>query len=287
MTIVQPILIAITGAAAAFLLLISFFPTKNPLASRIEAMEQVAERNAFERDAKFERIFVGEDTGRLRSRLIEAGWYHMTPTKLAIRAASGIVFGIAIGLTLLLFMSNKPIAILCGALVAAIGWRMPKISLDRAIVQRKHAIERALPDFLDMLASTVKAGLALNAALIDTAEAVAGPLKTELLSTLAEIRLGRARADALKAMADRANESQLTTFVTGVVQAEALGSNLATMLRDLATDARAHRWALAEESAGKLPIKMLLPMGLLMMPSLYLMIFGPVIANVARLFGHR
>ena len=286
MTIVQPLLIAAMGAIAAFLMLISFFPTKNPLARRIEAMEQVAERNAFERDSKIERILVKEDSGRLLSRLIEAGWYDVTPLKYGLRVVSGVVFGLAIGLTLILLLPNKSLAVFTGALVTAIGWRMPKISLDRSIVQRKRKIERALPDFLDMLASTVKAGLALNAALVDTAEATAGPLKTELLSTLAEIRLGRARADALRAMADRVNDPQLTTFVTGVVQAEALGSNLATMLRDLAIEARSYRWALAEERAAKLPIKMLLPMGLLMMPSLYVMIFGPVIANIARTFGH-
>jgi tight adherence protein C len=280
-----PMFIALTGGVAIFLLMFSFFPSRSPLALRIEAMQQVTERGHYERQARFARIFGGENTGSLQARLIEGGWYRVTPTGYSIRGLAGLSFGACVALVLAMSLPNKSIGLSVGVLIALVGWRYPKIALDRAIKSRKAAIERALPDFLDMLTATVQAGLALNAAIIQAAESVVGPLKSELESTLAEIRLGRPRAEALESMAQRINEPQITTMVTAIVQAERLGSNLSGMLKELAVDTRHLRWALAEERAAKLPIKMMLPMGLLMLPSLYVMIFGPVVANVVGTFG--
>jgi tight adherence protein C len=280
-----PMFIALTGGVAIFLLMFSFFPSRSPLALRIEAMQQVTERGHYERQARFARIFGGENTGSLQARLIEGGWYRVTPTGYSIRGLAGLSFGACAALVLAMILPNKSMGLGVGVLIALVGWRYPKIALDRAIKSRKAAIERALPDFLDMLTATVQAGLALNAAIIQAAESVVGPLKSELESTLAEIRLGRPRAEALESMAQRINEPQITTMVTAIVQAERLGSNLSGMLKELAVDTRHLRWALAEERAAKLPIKMMLPMGLLMLPSLYVMIFGPVVANVVATFG--
>jgi tight adherence protein C len=280
-----PMFIALTGGVAIFLLMFSFFPARSPLALRIEAMQQVTERGHYERQARFARIFGGENTGSLQARLIEGGWYRVTPAGYSIRGLAGLSFGACVALVLAMILPNKSMGLSVGVLIALVGWRYPKIALDRAIKSRKAAIERALPDFLDMLTATVQAGLALNAAIIQAAESVVGPLKSELESTLAEIRLGRPRAEALESMAQRVNEPQITTMVTAIVQAERLGSNLSGMLKELAVDTRHLRWALAEERAAKLPIKMMLPMGLLMLPSLYVMIFGPVVANVVGTFG--
>jgi tight adherence protein C len=284
-TILHPVFIALTGGTAAFLLIFSLFPARSPLALRIEAMQQVTERGHYERQARFARIFGGENTGALQRRLIEGGWYQVTPTGFSLRGLAGLAFGICLGLALALVLPNNTVALPVGVLIALIGWRWPKIALDRAIKARKAAIERALPDFLDMLSATVQAGLALNSAIIQAAETAVGPLRNELESTLAEIRLGRPRAEALQSMAERVNEPQMTTMVTAIVQAEMLGSNLSTMLKELAIDTRHLRWTLAEERAARLPIKMMIPMGLLMLPSLYVMIFGRVVANVVATYG--
>jgi tight adherence protein C len=152
--------------------------------------------------------------------------------------------------------------------------------LSRARKTRKEQIQRELPDFLDFLSSTVQAGLALNAALVQSADATRGPLNEELTSMLAEIRLGRPRADAFQAMAERVNEDSVSTMVTAIVQAERLGSNLSNVLTELARETRDRRWMRAEERAAQLPVKMILPMAAFMIPSLYLMIFGPVIAKL-------
>jgi tight adherence protein C len=278
-------LVAVMGATSAFCLLISFFPSRNPLALRIQAM-QVPEVDPNKRQARFERIFAGENTGKLQARLIEAGWYTVTPLQFALRGLAGMGFGACAGIVLYFVLPVKALGLLVGLVAALIGWRLPKITLDRAVKARKAAIDISLPDYVDLLAATVQAGLALNAAMLQAVDAAVGPLKGELETTLAEIRLGRSRADALQAMATRVNEPQVQMLVTGIVQAEALGSNISTMLHELAIDSRQRRWALAEERAAQIPIKMLIPMAFLMMPSLYVMIFGPIAAHViSEFFG--
>jgi tight adherence protein C len=144
---------------------------------------------------------------------------------------------------------------------------------------RKAAIQKALPEFLDMVASTVQAGLALNAALAYAVDAAPGPLGDEIKEALSEIRLGRARADALKAAGERANQPELTNALRIMTQAERLGANIAKLLTDLADDARHRRLMMVEEMAAKLPVKMVFPMVFFMIPAIFTIIFGTVAAN--------
>ncbi|MBV9440141.1 MAG: type II secretion system F family protein [Candidatus Eremiobacteraeota bacterium] len=276
------IVLVLGGTLSAFLLGMSFIPGRNPLAKRIEKMQRVSETSHSARTKRFEEIIAAESQAKITDRLLAAGWYTVTPAALAFRSGAGLALGVVVGLALAIVLPVKVVAIVVGGMFALLGWRMPKIVLDRAIKTRQKAIERSLPDFLDLLSTTVQAGLALNAAMLQAAEAMTGPLQQELREALAEIRLGRSRADALTAMAKRADEPQMKSMVSWILQSEALGSNLAEVLKELALDARNRRFMLAEEKAGQLPIKMIFPMALLMLPSLYIMIFGPVVADVMR-----
>jgi hypothetical protein len=91
MTGLYSIFIALTGGASVFLLLWSFFPARNPLALRIEAMQQVTERGHYERQARFAGIFGSENSGSLQARLIEGGWYRVSPVGFSIRCFSGLL----------------------------------------------------------------------------------------------------------------------------------------------------------------------------------------------------
>ncbi|MGH7708262.1 MAG: type II secretion system F family protein, partial [Vulcanimicrobiaceae bacterium] len=123
------------------------------------------------------------------------------------------------------------------------------------------------------------AGLAFNQALGYAHEVATGALHEEINAVLSEIRLGRSRGDALKSMADRVRVLDISTTVTAVVQAERLGSNLSSVLTELADEARNRRMMRAEEIAALMPIKMVIPMALFMLPALFVMIFGPVVAQ--------
>jgi tight adherence protein C len=151
--------------------------------------------------------------------------------------------------------------------------------LKQAVQKRKVQLQRGLPDFLDMLAATVQAGLAFNGALGYAADVTTGALREEIDAVLSEIRLGRSRADALRSMAMRVRQSDISSTVTAIVQAERLGSNLGSVLNELAEEARNKRMMLAEEIAALMPVKMVIPMALFMLPALFVMIFGGVVAR--------
>ncbi|MDB5072953.1 MAG: Type secretion system domain protein [Candidatus Eremiobacteraeota bacterium] len=280
MMLVSPYTVAGCGALSAFLIAFSAFPAQSPMAARLKKMERVSEKSVSQRVMIIERIVTKEHNSRLQQRLIEAGWYGVTPLAMTMRGVGSLGIGLVAALTMMFFFDNNILGVLTGAFTALVGWRMPSIMLSRALKARKESMQRALPDFLDLLGSTVQAGLALNAALVQAVDATEGALRDELTSLLAEIRLGRPRADAFNALAERVNEESVTTMVTAIVQAERLGSNLSDVLRELAKETRDRRWLRAEERAAHLPVKMLLPMALFMIPSLYLMIFGPVVARV-------
>lgn len=275
------VVIAALAAGSAFCIGTSLVPARNPIAARLQQLDGITERSASKRLQRIDEIIGAERRSSMRDRLNAAGWYHVSPAALALRGIGGMLGGLAVALTAAVFLPNKALVLPLAVMLVLIGWRTPKIMLDRAIKERRRSVARDLPDFLDLLAATVRAGLALSGALVQAAEAATGPLREELQSTLAEIRIGRPRTAALQAMADRIGEVQVRTLVTAIVQAERLGANISTVLHELASENRNRRWMEAEERAAKLPVKMTIPMALLMLPSLYLMIFGPIVARMA------
>ncbi|MHB8306323.1 MAG: type II secretion system F family protein, partial [Vulcanimicrobiaceae bacterium] len=160
-----------------------------------------------------------------------------------------------------------------------VGAYAPLSMLQRAVEARKIAVQKALPDFLDMVATTVQAGLSVNAALAYAIDAAPGALGEEITSALSEIRLGRSRSDALRAAAERLQQQQFSTTISAITQAERLGTDIAKVLNELAEDVRNQRVMLVEEMAAKLPVKMVMPMALFMLPSLFVVIFGALAAN--------
>ena len=131
---------------------------------------------------------------------------------------------------------------------------------------------------LDMVSTTVEAGIALNAALATATASMTGPLAEEIEMVLSDIRLGRNRSDAFNAMSLRAHQVDLSSFVMAIVQTERLGGNIGHVLDELAEEARSRRLQRAEEIAAALPVKMVIPMAFFMLPALFTMIFAPVAA---------
>jgi tight adherence protein C len=277
-----PILLIIAGCfgLSAFMLAISLIPSKSDVTKRLEELEGMRFDGSSSRAQAFERIFNQDQRGKMQQQLYEAGWYQVTPAKMGARIVSGAVFGLAIGLAACTYLNTWDLMYIGGiALLTAAGAQLPGYQLRTAVKKRKQAIQRALPDLLDMLATTVQAGLAFNAALGYAQEVAVGPLGDEIKAVLSEIRLGRSRADALKSMANRVHQEQLSTTVTAVVQAERLGSNLASVLEELSEETRNRRMVRAEEIANVMPTKMVIPMALFMLPALFVMIFGGVAAQ--------
>ena len=278
MTVLSITLMAVAGACTVFALIIAFLPKDSPVRGR---MRDLSGRWTIGTDQRtVEKFVTFEQRSKLQHKLSQAGWYTVTPTRLVVRC---LIFGAValVASTALLFVLGLTdwIYLAVAGLVTIGAGQLPLSQLNGAAKKRKKAVTRALPDLLDMLASTVQAGLAFNAALAYAVPGVPGPLGDELRAVLSEIRVGRGRADALKAMAERIDQEDLKTTVRAIVQSERLGSNLSKVLEDLGTESRQRRLLRGEEIAAQLPVLMVVPMALFMLPALFSMIFGAVLAD--------
>jgi len=276
-----PVILEVTvlGAVALFLFTFALLPR----GSAIETPLSDHERSGVAREARdgfFAKIIDEQQRSQLSRKLVAAGWYTVNPTQIVIRTVASGFGGIAAGAALVLFVGDTSTMWLCGAagLVFA-GFAAPTVLLNRAVESRQKGVQRALPDFLDMLTTTVEAGVSLNGALTVTMEAISGPLAEELKSAMSDVRLGRSRGEALMAMAERVQQTDLLTAVIAIVQAERLGGNIVSVLEEVSVEARETRMMRIEELAAQLPVKMVFPMALFMLPALIVMIFGPVVAN--------
>ncbi|HVS45586.1 MAG TPA: type II secretion system F family protein, partial [Verrucomicrobiae bacterium] len=275
-------LIPVFVAATVALLVVSAAPHKSPLSVKLE---QIQARNisgpARERFAVMEKIFGDDGITQIQKQLMEAGWYTTTPAQVGARVAAGVVVGSGIGLLALLFIHPLSTPVLLLPLIPAmLGAYAPFLNLNQAIGKRKAEVQRSLPDFLDMVSTTVQAGISLNAALGYAVPVAAGALGDEIKECLSQIRLGRRKSDALRAVAARVNQPQLTATITAITQAERLGANISLVLNELAKDVRNSRIMAVEEQAAKLPIKMVFPMAIFLLPALFTIIFGSVAAEL-------
>ena len=150
------------------------------------------------------------------------------------KAALALLLGLGLG-GLLLLLGSSPVFVL---VLGLIGWFGPDVYLSRAGRLRQEAIERGLPDFLDILAVSVRAGLGYRYALRRVAEALEGPVSEEMLTVLRQMELGQDRREAFLALRERNRAESLKSFVAAQLQAEELGVPLAEALNDIASDMR-------------------------------------------------
>ena len=150
---------------------------------------------------------------------------------------------------------------------------------------RKAQMGRGLPDSMDLLTICVEAGLGLDAAFHRVVEKQSGPLVDEIRLMLREIGLGKPRRQALTDLAERTDNEDVRSFANAVIQAEQLGTSLAQILRAQSHRQRVRRRQLAEQEARRVPVKMVFPLVLCLMPSLFIFILGPIVVNVARFLG--
>jgi tight adherence protein C len=194
---------------------------------------------------------------------------------IAVLTATG-VFGM-----LIIFSGNPGFSVLAGGICAVLGFFLPEFWLSRRIRQRQHAILLAVPDTLDLLTISVRAGLAFDGALAKVVEKTRGPLSDEFRRSLAEIRVGKARRDALRDVIGRTDVPALSNFIGAIIQAEQLGVPIAKVLQVQSEQLRIERRQRAEEMAAKAPIKMLFPLVGCIFPSMFIVILGPAIILIS------
>jgi tight adherence protein C len=177
--------------------------------------------------------------------------------------------------------------LLLAGVVVTLGWFGADAVVYSRAEERKKRMRRELADTMDQVTIAVEAGLGFEAALARVAESGRGVLAVELSRTLQDIRLGMPRAEALDAMADRADVAELRHFVAAIRQAERYGLPIATVLRVQASELRDKRRQAAEEHAMKIPVKVLFPLVLFILPTLFIVIIGPGVIQIIDGFSQR
>lgn len=157
------------------------------------------------------------------------------------------------------------------------GYTVPEFWLGGRVRRRQKEILLQIPDALDLLTISVRAGLGFDGALGKVVEKLKGPLTEEFRRALAEIRVGKARRDALRDIVPRTEVPALTNFIGAIIQAEQLGVSISKVLQVQSEQLRIERRQRAEEMAAKAPIKMLFPLVGCIFPSLFIVILGPAI----------
>lgn len=258
-----------------------------PAAGWVERVAKVAQ--------PFSQLSVPEEgweRSPLRTRFMNAGWRN--------RSAPTLYFAAKTLLALLLpallgaLASAAPAGTLHnGALLlllagAAAGYYLPNLVLLRAAGRRRREIFEHFPDALDLLTVCVEAGLSLERGLHKVASEIhikSMVLAQELQLVLMEMRAGFSKEKALRNLALRSGVEDIDTLVAMLIQSERFGTSMGDSLRVHADNLRGKRRLVAEEAAAKIGLKILFPLIFCIFPTLMLVLLGPAVLQMGKVFG--
>ena len=158
---------------------------------------------------------------------------------------------------------------------AYLGFSGPTFWLRKFVNKRVKQIRKSMADVVDLIVLAIEAGLGFDQAVGQAVEKTSGPLTEELSRVLDEIRVGKPQGEAFRDMSKRVRMSELTLLVAAIDQATRMGTGLAHALRLQGTEIRERRMAFIREQAGKLPVKMMMPLVFCIFPALFVVILGP------------
>lgn len=224
---------------------------------------------------------------RARQRLVWAGNHDPRAARFFIGAKVGcaIVFGYAYTLYGIAIQQALPHVLPVSFILTVLGFLLPNFWLYNRIRARQRDVVNALPDVLDLLMVCVEAGMGFNAAVARVAEQPQmrqSPLHQELLRMHQEVRAGRPRPEALRALGERTGVREMKTVVGAFIQTEQLGTSLGKTLRIHADFARVQRRFRAEERAHVVPVLMLFPTVLFLLPAFVLVIMAPALLKLLK-----
>lgn len=185
----------------------------------------------------------------------------------------------------ILLAGPPPIVALTALAVTVIGYFLPELLLNSEGQKRNEQIELELADTLDQMTIAVEAGLGFDSAMSRAAQNGKGPLAEELVRTLQDIRMGSSRRQAFEGLTVRTTVVDLRRFVRAVIQADAYGVSIASVLRTQADEMRLKRRQRAEEKAQKIPVKVLAPLMLFILPVIFIVVMGPAAINIVDSFS--
>jgi tight adherence protein C len=225
-----------------------------------------------------------KEMSKVQRRLAVAGlhgskyiaWYMIGEVALPITAFGAIV---------LLFGWDSLIFAILGAIV---GYLLPSLIVERRARQRQKEIQNGLPDALDLLIVCLEAGLAIDQAILRSAEelGVAYPVLGEALKLInVECRAGKPRIEAFKNFASRTKVDDVRGLVAMLVQTDRFGTSIADALRTYAEVSRTKRRQRAEERAAKIAVKLVFPLVFCLFPAFFVVTLGPAAIKFVHAFS--
>ena len=263
-----------TSGVARSLELINYQPTmssvaKNELAARdrlvapvVDALRRVGER--LSPDGTATRI-----ARSLNRAGNPSGW---TIERIMAAKAVSMVVAAFVAVVLLGFDLR---GLLVAAVAALAGFFLPDLLVYNAGAKRQQQLTKGLAEALDMLTVCVEAGQGFDAAIMQVAKTVTGPIGGEFARVISEMQIGKSRGEAFAALGERVSTPEVKNFVSALVQADRMGLPIAAVLREQTREMRIARRQRAEEKAQKVTVKILFPLLLCIFPALFIVIIGP------------
>jgi tight adherence protein C len=227
---------------------------------------------------------------KLQKELMQAG-FRSASAPAVYRASQVLLMLLFPGSILLLWMAlGRPVnsAMIPVLFAFGAGFILPRFLLTRLRASRQLKITWGLADALDLMVITMEAGLGLNAAMVkvcDELKDVHPDICKEFELANLEIRVGRERSEALRNLADRSGVEDLNSLVGMLIQADRFGTSIARAVRVYSDSLRTKRRQRAEQAAQKAAFKLLLPLGALLFPTMFIVILGPALLNISDMLG--
>ena len=268
-------------------------PTRQPVQGRAAGREREDEKKFSERvirpfmdslERTVTRLTPHEIVLAVQHRIVLAGKARQW-TAPQVLATSILSFVVMLGFMMFLLqdgerpMIQKMTMLLVGA---AIGGYVPFGVLHTLQTKRQEAIRRQLPEVLDMLCVSVQAGLSFDGALSKITARMKGPLIEELQRLQDDVRMGSPRRTAMRATASRCDVQEVSLFITALIQAERLGTSMASTLKNQADNIRERRRQYVKAEAMKAPVKIIFPLVLFIFPAIFVVVLIPTLLTLMK-----
>ena len=219
----------------------------------------------------------------LTDLLPKAGYHRSwTPERVVATQLCGAA---ALFVTTALFISLLPgVSYFWAFMAACLPLILPLIKIKEQAASRLLSCRRDLSYFLDYIALAISAGMEFSKALKEViASAPPSPLRDEFEVVSIDLDLGKQKAEVLQEMQDRLDSTEIRIFVQNMIQALRLGTNISVTLMAISENLNQKRFQRAEEEAGKISVRMMLPLLVFVLPVVLILIIGPMMLGFVNL----
>jgi tight adherence protein C len=290
------LLILVTAVSIGGALLMIMKARHEAQAARLRAREEDAEitddgpriiRTVFRLG---EAVTKGKTSRSLREELARAGYHGQSAAAVYIGLKLLFLIVGMVGVGSFVLTSEMPFTakLLAMAVGCAAFFFLPNFVVSSRRMRRKAEVQKILPDAVDMLEICVSSGMGIDAAWTavgDEIRRVSVTFADEMELTNLEVSLGIPRALAMRHMAERTGAEDLSSLVALLVQSERFGAGIVEALTTFAKTMRETRSQRAEEAAEKMSVKLLFPMVMFIFPALLIVMIGPALIELLKLFA--